>query len=153
MNEQASCPGCNLLSQNNLTLFESNFWKVDLGSNQAYLGRSFVTLKRHIGSLSLLSAEEWEDLGEVIRRFELIATKGFGAACFNWTSLMNDTYKQVSPNPHVHLHVWPRYQTPPIVNGIIFEDPNFAHHYDKKASRNVEPLVLAAIKTKLSEKD
>ena len=148
MNEQTLCPGCNLLSQQSLTLFESNFWKVDLARNQAYLGRAFVTLKRHAGNLSALTPAEWQDLGELVRHFEEAASKAFGATCFNWTALMNDTYKQESPNPHVHLHVWPRYQTAPIVNEIVFEDPNFAHHYDKKANRNIEPIVLATIRTK-----
>ncbi len=148
-NTPSTCNSCSALAQDNLTLFETKYWKVDLAPNQAYLGRSYVNLKRHAGHLSSLTPDEWAELGEVVRRFEETATKVFDATCFNWTALMNNAYKSDSPDPHLHLHIWPRYQTAPVVNGVVFEDPNFAHHYDKTAVRDIEPGLIDAIKLQL----
>jgi diadenosine tetraphosphate (Ap4A) HIT family hydrolase len=144
-NTPSTCNSCAALAQDNLTLFETTHWKVDLAPNQAYLGRSYVNLRRHAGHLGQLTPPEWAELGRVITRFEEAVTNTFGATCFNWTALMNNAYKSAAPNPHVHLHVWPRYQTAPNVLGKVFEDPNFAHHYDKTATHDVEPELLNEI--------
>ena len=41
---------------------------------------------------------------------------------------MNDFYKNETPNPHVHLHVRPRYGNAIVINKHTYIDTEFAHH-------------------------
>ncbi len=42
---------------------------------------------------------------------------------------MNSFYKKSEPNPHLHIHVRPRYDKPVMLNGNIYSDSEFGHHY------------------------
>ena len=42
---------------------------------------------------------------------------------------MNSFFKEISPNPHVHWHVRPRYSKPLTINGNTYMDKSFGHHY------------------------
>ena len=48
---------------------------------------------------------------------------------------MNSFYKESAPDPHLHIHVRPRYDKPVMLNGNIYYDGEFGHHYalDKSA--------------------
>lgn len=45
---------------------------------------------------------------------------------------MNSFYKESEPNPHLHIHVRPRYDEPVTVNGRAYIDSEFGHHYAVK---------------------
>ncbi len=42
---------------------------------------------------------------------------------------MNDFYKDPVPDPHLHIHVRPRYDKPVMLNGNVYLDSEFGHHY------------------------
>ena len=42
---------------------------------------------------------------------------------------MNSFYKKSEPNPHLHIHVRPRYDKPVVLNGSTYTDSEFGHHY------------------------
>ena len=42
---------------------------------------------------------------------------------------MNSFYKEASPDPHLHIHVRPRYDKPIVINGNTYADSEFGHHY------------------------
>ena len=42
---------------------------------------------------------------------------------------MNNFYKEVTPNPHVHLHLRPLYKNAISINNHSYIDTEFAHHY------------------------
>ena len=42
---------------------------------------------------------------------------------------MNNFYKEAAPDPHLHIHVRPRYDKPVMLNGSIYTDNEFGHHY------------------------
>ena len=42
---------------------------------------------------------------------------------------MNDFYKESAPDPHLHIHVRPRYDKPVVLNGSTYTDSEFGHHY------------------------
>ena len=42
---------------------------------------------------------------------------------------MNNFYKESAPNPHLHIHVRPRYDKPIVLNGSTYTDSEFGHHY------------------------
>ena len=47
---------------------------------------------------------------------------------------MNSFYKEPAPNPHLHIHVRPRYCKPVMLNGNTYTDSEFGHHYALKKS-------------------
>jgi diadenosine tetraphosphate (Ap4A) HIT family hydrolase len=118
-------------------IFETKFWRVSLAYDQSYLGRGVVDLKRHAASLSELSPAEWTDFTVVVKRLEGAVRRAFGARMFNWTCMMNDAYKEAAPEPHVHWHCRPRYDTPVEMDGVRFLDAAFGHHYDRSLRQEV----------------
>ena len=50
---------------------------------------------------------------------------------------MNSFYKESEPDPHLHIHVRPRYDEPVIVNGNAYIDSEFGHHYTVNKSRSI----------------
>ena len=121
-------------------IFETQHWKIILSDKQVYLGRSVIICKNDRNNLPALSLEEWDDLKQVIDRFEAGCKKAFGATMFNWSCLMNNAYQNTPPNPQVHWHVKPRYTEPVDFNGHTFTDPNFGHHYDRDLEAQSEPV-------------
>jgi diadenosine tetraphosphate (Ap4A) HIT family hydrolase len=126
-------------------LLTSKFWRVSLAQDQGYLGRCFVTLRGHKGSLSELTDDEWQDYIHIVRRLEQACKVGLGASLSNWTCLMNHAYKERPAYPHVHWHFRPRYEKPAVINGVTFEDPDFGHHYDRRQERTVDGPTFQAI--------
>lgn len=122
--------------------YENKSWKVMLHPNQAYLGYSIIILKRNAGALSKLKKEEWGNLQKVIKKLESAHKKTFNATMFNWTCLLNDAYKKNPPKPHVHFHMRPRYRKKVKINKELFEDLEFAHHYNKKRMNVVSQKTL-----------
>jgi len=144
------CISCQTPKQDEL-ICETAYWRVILAPNQSYLGRCFVTLKRHCGDLAELKQEEWLDFAEIIKRLESALKKSFKATMFNWTCLMNNAYQVDPPNPHVHWHFRPRYNHKVEFAGAIFEDPEFGHHYDRARTQEVSDRVKKKIIEKIKE--
>ncbi|MBP3940159.1 MAG: HIT family protein [Christensenellaceae bacterium] len=113
-------------------LYRSLHWSVYLADVQDYIGRCILVLNRHCGSLSELNIPEWMDLKTIIDRIEYIYREVLGAELSNWSCLLNNFYKEDTPDPHVHVHVRPRYQNAIIINDHAYEDTEFAHHYALK---------------------
>lgn len=110
-------------------IFESKHWMVTLSGDQLYLGRAYVICKTKRESLSDLTDGEFSDLHAVIKRYESLLKKTFGATLFNWTCLMNHAYREKPYTPQVHFHVRPRYEKEVSAGGQGFKDPNFGDHY------------------------
>ena len=110
-------------------LHKSLYWSVYLSDIQDYVGRCILVLNRHCVSLSELDVSEWLELKDIINRLEYIYKEILGAELCNWSCLMNNFYKESEPNPHLHLHVRPRCKNPVEINGHLYEDAEFAHHY------------------------
>ena len=145
------CELCQIVVSGDPVIWRGKHWLVRLANDQGYLGRCMVIALRHTENLSDLSTEEWTELHSVIQKLEDIIKADFGAKMFNWTSLMNDAFKSDDPHPHVHFHVWPRYDKDVDVAGEKFIDPNFGHHYDKKHQYKVSAEVRQAIMDRLKE--
>ena len=129
-NSMDHCGWCNLSEEDKrFQVFESTLWSVFLSDEQDYIGRCILVLKRHCGSLSELTYDEWEELRMLICKVEACLKTVLGAALCNWSCLMNSFYKESEPNPHLHIHVRPRYDEPVMVNGHSYVDSEFGHHY------------------------
>ncbi len=124
------CDWCSLSEEDKkYLLFESDFWFVFLADEQDYIGRCILVLKRHCNSLSGLKDEEWDELRNLICNVEACLKAVFGATLCNWSCLMNSFYKESARDPHLHIHVRPRYDKPVVLNGNIYTDSEFGHHY------------------------
>lgn len=128
-----NCVWCNLSEEDKqYQVYETAFWSVYLSDEQDYIGRCILVLKRHCSSMSEMNADEWEDLRKLICKVETCLKTVLGAALCNWSCLMNSFYKESEPDPHLHIHVRPRYDKPVMVNGNIYTDSEFGHHYAVK---------------------
>lgn len=143
------CDICQLLAVRNEVIFQTEYWRVTLAPDQAYLGRAYVTLLEHRSSLAELNLLQLMDWHRVVVRYEGMVWLEFGAAVFNWSCLMNNAFQVDNPQPHVHWHVRPRYAQIPSVNGAEFPDASFGHHYDRQRTRLVSPRMLASIGERL----
>ena len=113
-------------------LYQSLYWSVYLADRQDYIGRCILVLNRHCGSLSELDISEWTELKTMIDRLERLYKEVLGAELCNWSCLLNDFYKEAVPNPHLHIHVRPRYKNTVVINDHAYTDTEFAHHYALK---------------------
>ena len=124
------CAWCNLSEEDKkYQIYESRSWFVFLSDEQDYIGRCILVLKRHCSSLAELSDDEWEELRILVCKVEACLKAVLGAALCNWSCLMNSFYKESAPDPHLHIHVRPRYDKPVIINGNTYTDREFGHHY------------------------
>ncbi len=132
------CEICEAIKFHDYTILETTLWTVSLDRvDQYYLGRSFVTTKRHVENLSDLTAAEWTELHDVIIRTERALRTGLGATMFNWSCLTNNAFQTKPFHPHVHWHLRPRYEKPVTLRGEVFVDAEFGHHYAKQTNRTV----------------
>ena len=130
-----ACDWCNLSEEDkHFQLCESKSWAVFLADEQDYIGRCILVLKRHCGSLSELTEEEWDELRRLVCKAEECLKAVLGATLCNWSCLMNSFYKDATPAPHLHIHVRPRYDKPVMINGNTYTDSEFGHHYALKKS-------------------
>ncbi len=126
-------------------ILTTNHWSVGIGNNHAYLGRAFVTLREHKGSLSELSDEQWSEFHAIVRKLEKAYKEAFGAEPLNWGCFMNHAFRTEPFNPHVHWHIFPRYAKAPVIGGVTFDDPLFGKFYDDKAERLIDDKLVSVI--------
>ncbi len=135
-----------------IILTETEYWLLTLWDNQYYLGRASIELKdtskRH---LSQLSRNEILELFALIKQYENALRKLFNATNFNWTCLMNNSYKEENKDKiePLHIHVLPRYKHEVVFNGLTFKDEVFGHHYDKNKRRYVNKEFLNTLAEKI----
>ncbi len=141
------CDACEFLKTPNPKhqILTTDHWSVGVGNNQAYLGRAYVTLKTHKGSLSSLNEAEWHDFENVVRKLEAAFKAVYGAEPLNWGCFMNHAFRSEPFNPHVHWHVFPRYKKAPELDGVMYDDPLFGEFYDDNAERLVGDEVVEKI--------
>ena len=143
------CDICKHLQDETGRLLATDKWVVTLAPDQGYLGRCYVTLRSHKGSLSELTNAEWQEYIHLVPRLEKACRQAFNASPFNWACMMNNSYQAMPANPHVHWHFRPRYAEPVTLAGVRFADPQFEYHYDCDQRRTVEPDVFNAIYERL----
>jgi diadenosine tetraphosphate (Ap4A) HIT family hydrolase len=133
-----NCVICNHANSETGRIAITDHWLISLASDQGYLGRCYVTLRKHKGSLVELSDVEWDEYIQIVRRLERAVSASFGASPSNWACMMNNAYQDVPANPHVHWHFRPRYRSSVVVNGVTFSDPMYGYHYDREQRREVD---------------
>ena len=147
-----TCDWCSLSEEDKkYQLYESRSWLVFLSDEQDYIGRCILVLKRHCGSLPELTDEEWDELRDLVRKVEACLKAVLGATLCNWSCLMNNFYKAAAPDPHLHIHVRPRYDKPVPLNGNTYTDSEFGHHYAQKMSGEIPAEDMEEVFSRLKE--
>lgn len=144
-----SCPICKNVEAPQHVVLETAHWIVSLGTNQAYLGRAFVSARRHVGSLHELTPDEWQDFEQLLARLEIAYWNGFQARPMNWTCMMNNAFRTEPEHPHVHWHVWPRYKSSKTMFGHTFQDKEYGEHYSLTAEQIVDKATVEQIRQHL----
>ena len=118
-------------------IFVGEYWQVALSSDQEYLARTYVTLKRHKKALEDLNDDEIKELFEIVRKFEKSVNLEFQPTHFNWSCLMNNAIGD-GEEAHVHWHAIPRYKKTQVIGDATFKDPRWP-----KSTRNLSPRLVS----------
>lgn len=147
------CEACEFLNaeDDGSQILLTDSWRAVIGNNHAYLGRAYVTLRTHKGSLSELNDQEWADFRQVVQTLEKAYKQAFGATPLNWGCYMNLAFRTEPNNPHVHWHIYPRYKVAPVINGITFDDPQYGNFYDNSLEKIVDAKTVQIIAAKLRD--
>ncbi len=147
------CDACEFLQNPNLKtrILLTDNWTVGVGTNQAYFGRAYMTLRNHKSSLGSLTKAEWEDFEHTVARIEKAYKEVYGAEPLNWGCFMNHAFRAKPFNPHVHWHIYPRYEVAPVLDGVTYDDSLFGHFYNNKAERLVSDETAEKIASKLAD--
>ena len=81
---------------------EFEYWIVCIRGKQATLGDAVILLKRETPSVAGMFSEEATEFPKVIKWYEEVCVKKFGAVKFNYIIMMMKDY-------FVHYHAFPRY--------------------------------------------
>lgn len=127
---------------------EYKYWEIQLHANQSHLGRCVIWLNRdNIVDLFDITKEEREELWEIVNHLKDVLVKLFKPNHFNYSSLAN-------VDPHLHIHVIPRYKDKVIFENFKFVDERFGKNpypYDKsfKIPEDIYNKIKEAIKNAL----
>ena len=87
-----------------LNVLENRSWSWSVRPGQPTLSAGILSLNRHAGKFSEVTAEEMQDLAEMVGTLEGAIMASFDHAIMNYLMLMMVDH-------HVHYHVIPRYGT------------------------------------------
>jgi diadenosine tetraphosphate (Ap4A) HIT family hydrolase len=103
-------------------LADSPLWRLVLNRNQNLAGKCMLVTRRHVEVVDQLTAAEWSDLAELLRRATAALRQAMQPDHFNYAFLQNQ-------DRHVRLHVIPRYAGPRCIAGLTFDDDDYPGHY------------------------
>lgn len=130
------------------------YWKIVLHPWQAHLGSCLLTARRHVETLGELIPAEQRECFELFTLLERTIPQAFGAVHLNISCLMNLAFRPVDPDPplrdghpspHVHWHIFPRYDRSISWSGLLFEDPTFGAPLEIDRPMRVPEEVRTAI--------
>ena len=105
---QTKCLFCEIFSQKDQILFESEFFFVVADSSPVNKGHTLIIPKRHQTDIFTLNAEEWEDLFAVIKNTKERLGKEFKPDGYNLGVNCGEAAGQSVF--HLHIHIIPRYK-------------------------------------------
>ncbi|MBV6396439.1 MAG: hypothetical protein HFACDABA_02037 [Anaerolineales bacterium] len=100
---------------NELTIYETDYWRWSLRPVQCTLGAGILSLRRYSERLSDLNGPEGGDFAAIVGVVEDCLEKSFHYDKINYLMLM-------MVDPHLHFHVIPRYAASRICAGKTWVD-------------------------------
>ncbi|HEV7121272.1 MAG TPA: hypothetical protein VGN56_00440 [Candidatus Paceibacterota bacterium] len=111
-------------------LFRGTCWWIYLNPQQRYLGRAYAWLTtRHVPNHPVhdLAEEELKELMILLRLYDqTIHALGWNPQLVNYHWDGNEGHLH---DGHGHLHIIPRYATPPVFDGMTFPDMRFGKNH------------------------
>ena len=129
---------CSLCHLTRGVVAENLYWTMAVNENQATLGRVFFALKRHETDVTALTPDEVVSLWQFLAAGKAALGTLFAPDHFNYMALMNI-------DPHVHFHLFPRYQTPREFMGETWTDDQYGGHYDPAQTRPLDDATREAL--------
>jgi len=145
------CKVCELLAKNSeeVVVYSGQHWRVALNPNQEYLGRCYVTMKKHTTSVNLITEQEWGEFTKISKKLENHIEKAFSPTHFNWSCLMNNAMRD-NESTHVHWHLAPRYDRKIELFDETFEDHDWPNKYTNSNRKILPQDTLEQIKNKIN---
>lgn len=100
---------------NNLTIYESKYWRWSIRPLQCTVGAGILSLIRPAETLKEITEEEGADFSKIVSVIENTLSKCYNQQKMNYIMLM-------MVDNHVHYHVIPRYDHAITINGIEYGD-------------------------------
>lgn len=129
---------CSLCDLTQRIVHKGSYWTLAINSNQSTLGRVYFLLNRHATDVGALSIEETEALWSGLRSARCALDDMFHPDHYNYMFLMN-------VDPHVHMHMYPRYESPRMFFNVEFVDKYFGGHYDPHSVQSLDADVETRI--------
>ena len=129
-----------------LAIYAQSYWTLYLNADQRYLGRSYLWLNskhRDFHQLDELSANEQHELFQLMRRFRKCVERLWRADSINCAWLGNEAGKH---RGHGHMHLIPRYATPPKFLSRSFPDERYGKNYQPYTKLILEDADLFRIR-------
>ena len=155
------CITCTVPEHDDRIIAFSECFKILLHPDQTSIGSVIIASRRHVGRISDFIEKELKEFGEIVSVFEPALENAFGAELINiyyqrnwaYRSLNPDPpFKEGKPNPHVHLHVIPRYSVPISFEGEEWFDPEFGEPFiyqSRKVNENLKEKIIRKIQSQL----
>lgn len=121
------------------------YWNLQVHTNQYYLGRSILKLKRHVVDITEMNMDEREELfNQVLPEVKNALDELFNPDLYNYASLGNSC-------PHLHFHVIPRYKSNRTFNGRDFVDENWDSHWKPDYEHDVSQETIQKLRENMEE--
>jgi diadenosine tetraphosphate (Ap4A) HIT family hydrolase len=95
-----------------------HYWSVSVATEQNYLGKCIIALRRHDEDFLSLTAGEREEIWEAAQAVRDALARCFAPDHFNYQVLGNSVR-------HIHMHLMPRYTAPREFAGMTFTDDHW----------------------------
>lgn len=123
---------------------EFEHWIVCIRAKQVTLGDAVILLKRQAESVGDILEEEIKEFPIIIKWYEEVCIKKFGAIKFNYMVLMmKDNF--------VHYHAFPRYDKNLDLFGIEWIDKDYPAKVNLKETKELSEEKLQEIKDYMSK--
>ena len=123
---------------------EFEYWIVCIREKQATLGDAVILLKREITSVADMLPEEGAEFPKVIKWYEEVCNKKFGAIKFNYLIMMMRDY-------FVHYHAFPRYDKGVSLFNMEWTDSDWPGAINFKGGIELSEEKLNEIKNYMTE--
>ena len=130
-----------------LVIKEYTHWRLELYTNQCYLGRCVLYYKGNKSDLLETTSEEYMEMHTILKDLQRVIRELFQPDKFNYSIMGNS-------DPKLHVHFFPRYKTERVFAGYKFNDygwGNMPYPYDNAFTlpQNILLEIKEAIKNKL----
>ena len=120
------------------TIKEFEYWIVCIRAKQLTIGSAIIALKRECPSIGEMTEEEASEFSKVIKWYEDVCMRKFGALYFNYLAVM-------MKNPIVHYHAFPRYDKDFELFGHVWKDADWPFIVNMRVGEPYDEEILAKV--------